>query len=77
MGNIWEALKLKQTNSYSLSNELISQKESEERRNVLQGNLGVVILLLAIPENPHRLFIFLGVRRAVRTFGGWRFQEHQ
>lgn len=49
----------------------ISQKEI----SVLQGNLGVGILLLAIPENPHRLLIFLGVGRAVRMLVGWQFQE--
>lgn len=34
-------------------------------------------LLLAIPENPHRLLIFLGVGGAVRMLVGWPFQEHQ
>lgn len=73
MGNICKALKLKPTDLYSLSNELISQKEV----SVLQGNLGVGVLLLAIPENPHRLLIFLGVGRAVKLLVGWPFQEHQ
>lgn len=44
--------------------------------SILPGNLGKVgVLLLAIPENSHVLFIFLE-GGGVRPFVGWQYQKH-
>lgn len=61
-----------QSKFHYMPNELICQKEIR----VFPGNLERVgVILLAIPENPHRLLIFLA-GGAVRAFVDLQHQKH-